>query len=348
MATVPLTGTPGFRFNWHLYPTGRSGGLQYYPYYTAIETGLAPTWSAPAASGVTNTPATHTVAIAAGRAYLDGEIAILSSSKNVTVNPLAAGFAPPVNGVNDYPIYLSPTRNLQAVAVGGSAPTTFLDGSAVTAGALYAKCVDFGEYFGATEFYQYDGSNWALYNPIFAAPSLPAQSGKNRIWGNDMLPTLGQDNLTVRTTEKRIYIENKYPPYTNSNSKALLRDGCSLELANLALYYYVLPLSITVATTASSASITVDAATASALADMVAAAGSVNALAVKLTGSTGFFTGGGASSNVTAISGNTITTAATVVEDNDAVTLTIEPQTAGRIYLLAPAKSRLLVNSVPV
>lgn len=348
MATVPLTGTPGFRFLWQLYPSARSGGLSYYSYYSTVEQGLAPSWTPPTASGLTTVPTTYTVAISAGRAYLDGEISILAAGQNVAINPGDPLFAPPVNGVNDYPIYLSPTRTLQPVVKGSAAPTTYLNGDAVTAGAQYAECIDFGEYLGATDFYQYSGGTWSKYDPTFAAPMLPAQAGKNRIYGGGMVPKVGANNLTVRAQEKRIYIENKYPPYTNSNSKALLRDSCSLELGNVSLYYFVLPLSVKVATTAGSATITTDAATAAVLADMVAAAGSIGTLAVKLTGPSGFFTGGGASSNITAVSGTNITTAATVVANNAEVTLTIEPQTAGRTYLLAPAKSALLVNNIPV
>lgn len=348
MATVPLTGTPGFRFLWQLYPTGRSGGLTYYPQYTSVEKGLDPSWSVPVASGLTTVPTSYTVAVAAGTSYLDGEIAKLATGVNVIVNPGDASFAPPVNGINNYQIYLSPTRRLRPVPFGSTPPTTYLNGDAIGAGAEYAQCIDFGDYLSATDFYRYDGSAWGKFDPTFTAPALPAQPGKNRIWGNVSLPKVTASNFTVRAQEKRVYIETKYPPYTSSNSKALLRDGCSLEIANLALYYYVLPLSIKVATTAASASITTDAATAAVLADMVAAAGSVSTLAVRLTGPSGFFTGGGASSNITAISGTTITTAATVIANNAEVTLTIQPQTTGRNFLLAPAKSALLVNSIPV
>jgi hypothetical protein len=346
MPTIPLNGTPGYRFLWQLWPSGRTGGLSYYSQYTEVLSGLGLSWTKPAAAGPVETPS-YNVSVAAGKAYLDGELAVLPAGVTVAVAPLSV--MPPVNGINDYYIYLNPTRVLQPVPRGDAAPTTYLNGAAVGKGAQYAECIDFGDYLSATKFYEYDGAAWEEFNPIFSAPSLPAQKGRNRSFGNDMLPTVAATNFTVGALEKRVYIEPNYPPYTNSSSKALLRGGASLELGRLSLYYYTLPLSIVATGVDETDTLTVDDDTAAVLADMVTAAGSVSNLAVKLTFTSAVFAGSPntVSSNVTAISGNTITVAADLTENLTDAVLVIEPQNAGRFYLLDRNKSDLLdVNGV--
>jgi hypothetical protein len=228
--------------------------------------------------------------------------------------------------------------------MGDSAPTTYLNGASVGKGAQYAECIDFGDYLSATKFYEYDGANWEQFNPIFSAPSLPAQKGKNRSFGNDMLPTVAATNFTVGALEKRVYIEPNYPPYTNSASKALLRAGASLELGRLSLYYYTLPLSVVATGVSGDNDLLVDDDTAAILADMVAAAGNVSNLAVKLTHTTAAFAGSPAtvSSNVTGITGNTVTVAANLTGNMTDAVFVIEPQTAGRFYLFDRNKSDLL------
>jgi hypothetical protein len=350
MSTIPLKGTPGYRFLWQHWPSGRAGGLSYYSQYTQVESGLLPSWSRPAAAAPAATAIDRTVAVAAGRAYLDGQLSVLANSANVTVNPDAV--APVINGLNDYYIYLNPTRLLQPVALGDSAPTTYLNGVSIGAGAQYAECIDFGDYLSARAFYEYNGSAWEKFDPAFKAPALPAQPGKNRAWGNEALTAVTGTNFTVDALEKRVYIEPVYPPYTMSNSKALLRDTASLEIGRLSLYYYVLPLSLEVTLTNESTTASVSAESAAILADMVAAAGSAGALAVKLESLDGALlfnsTTPAASANISVISGTSLTLAVDA-DTSGTYEVLLTPQTPANIYLFAPAKSNLYdVNNVPL
>jgi hypothetical protein len=350
MTTIPLTGTPGYRFLWQLWPSGRSGGLTYYAQYTQIESGLLPSWSRPAAAGPLSAPADQTVAVAAGRAYLDGQLSVLANSANVTVNPDLN--APVINGFNDFYVYLNPTRKLQPISLGDATPTTYLNGVSIGAGAQYAECIDFGDYLSARAFYEYTGSEWEKFDPTFKAPALPAQPGKNRAWGNEALIAVTATNFTVDALEKRVFIEPVYPPYTNSNSKALLRDTASLEVAKLSLYYYVLPLSVEVTLTEDSTTAAVSPETAAILADMVATAGNAATLAVRLQtldGNTIFNTTTAAAvANISAISGTSLTMA---VDSRVSGTyeLLLAPQTPANVYLLNRQKSNIFdVNNVPL
>jgi hypothetical protein len=328
MTTVPLTGAPGFRFWKDLYPSGRQGGLSYYP-YSSIISGLAATWSlsagAPAASA-----ANVTVAVAAGSAYLDGQIAQLASSANVTVTPGAV-----VNGVNTYRVYLNPTRKLMPIALGASAPTTRLNGDAVADGDIYATCIDFGEYFGATGFFERVAGVWTSFDPSFKAPVLPAQPGKQRQWGGENHPRLAAGNFTVNQVEKKVYIENLYPPYTNSNSKALLRDVASLEVATASLYYHVLPLPVEATFTNGATAVTVALPFRSLFADIAASVTNTNALAID---GAALATGGyNAGTGVITLGANYTGTTGTKV-------VNVTPVTPANVVILSPARSVLAAS----
>lgn len=350
MSTIPLKGTPGYRFLWQHWPSGRAGGLTYYSQYTQVESGLQPSWTRPAPAAPTATAVDKTVNVSAGRAYLDGQLSVLASSAIVTVDPDAT--QPVINGLNDYFIYLNPTRLLQPVPLGDSAPTTYLNGVSIGLGAQYAECIDFGDYLSARAFYEYKNSGWEKFDPSFKAPALPAQPGKNRAWGNEALAAVSGTNFTVDALEKRVYIEPVYPPYTMSNSKALLRDTASLEIGRLSLYYYVMPLSLEVALTESSTTASVSSLSASILSEMIAAAGSVANLSVKLESidSALLFnsTAPEEKVNISAINGTTLTLA----EDanvSGTYNVLLSPQTEANVYLFAPAKSNLYdVNNVPL
>ena len=325
MATVPITGAPGFRFWKDLYPTGRQGGFSYYP-YSSVAGGLTVSWSL-AAANPSATPQAAVVSVAAGTAYLDGQLATLASSVNVATAPTTA-----VEGFNLRNVYLNPTRVLTPVALGGSAPTTRLNGDAVAAGDAYCKAVDYGDYFSATEFFRYNGTSWALIDPSFEAPAMPAQSGKNRTWGGECHAKLASANFTVDQIEKRIYVENLYPPYVSSNSKALLRDVASLELANASLYYYVLPEPVTATFTNGSTTVTVAAASRPLVADI--AASIVATTTIAIDGAALAASGYNSTTGV-------ITLAAAYTGTTGVKTVNITPVTAANIYVLSPARSIL-------
>ena len=118
-----------------------------------------------------------------------------------------------------------------------SAPTTLLNGVAVANGDKYALCNDIGEYLTTDTFYKRVSGQWVAYNPIFEAPPVPAQKGKNRTWGGESSPVIALSNFSINAVEKKVYIGTKYPPYTSSNSMAELRDCASLHIASLILNY---------------------------------------------------------------------------------------------------------------
>jgi len=328
MATVPITGAPGFRFWKDLYPTGRQGGLSYYP-YSSVAGGLTVSWSL-AAANPSATPQAATVSVSAGTAYLDGQLATLASSVNVSTAPTTA-----VEGFNLRNVYLNPTRVLTPVALGGSAPTTRLNGDAVAAGDAYCKAIDYGDYFSATEFFRYNGTSWVLIDPSFEAPAMPAQSGKNRTWGGECHSKLASGNFTVDQIEKRIYVENLYPPYVSSNSKALLRDVGSLELANVSLYYYVLPEAVTATFTNGSTTVTVAAASRPLVADIVASIAATTTIAID-----------GAALAASGYNSTTgvITLAAAYTGTTGVKSVNITPVTPANIYVLSPARSILTAS----
>lgn len=327
MTTVPLSGAPGFRFYKDLYPSGRDGGLSYYP-YSSIANGLTPSISlstaAPAAAP------TVTVAVAAGRAYLDGQLANLASSSNVTLNVL-----PGLNGITDYDVFVNPTRKLVPIPVGGSIPTTLLNGAAVQDGDMYATCIDFGEYFGATEFFRLGGGTWSAFDPTFSAPELPAQPGKNRSFGGAIRPALAASNLTINQVEKKVYIENLYPPYTNSNSKALIRDVASLYVGTVKLYVHVLPRPVTATFTNGNASVTVAAVDRALVADIAASVSNTNTL--QIDGATLNAAGYNAGTGVITLGAVYTGTTGTKVVD-------ITPVTAPNIHVVSPALSSVMLR----
>lgn len=325
MPTVPITGAPGFRFWKDLYPTGRQGGLSYYP-YSAVNSGLVASWSL-AATAPSATPQTVTVSFSAGTAYLDGQLATLGSSVNVQVQPSTAS-----DGFTNRRVYLNPTRALIPVVLGGSAPTTRLNGDAVAAGDGYCSVVDYSEYFSATAFYRYDGTAWSATDPSFEAPANPAQSGKNRTWGGENIGKVASANFTVEQVEKRIYIENQYPAYVSSNSKALLRDSASLELVTASIYYHVLPEAVTATFTNGSTSVTVAAASRATMADLAASVTNTNLL--QIDSATLAATGYNSSTGV-------ITLGAAYSGTNGTKTVNITPVTAANVYVLSPLRSVL-------
>lgn len=217
--------TPGFRYLKDLFPASRGMGLNYYP-FSSIQNGLTPAWTA--ATG--NNTVAQTVTISAGSAYLDGQLATLAASVSVTVTPGTV-----VNGENLYHIFLNPSRRL--VPTTGSVPTTLLNGVAVADGDMYAICDSREDYLIANSFYKRVSGAWQAFDPSFEAPPVPSQAGKNRTWGGNCSPVIALGNFSVNTIEKKAYIGTNYPPYTNSNSMALLRDSASLHIATLSLVY---------------------------------------------------------------------------------------------------------------
>lgn len=219
--------TPGFRYLKDLFPDSRGIGLNYYP-FSSISSGLTAAWTA--APG--NNTVAQTVSISAGSAYLDGQLATLASSINVTVTPGTV-----VNGENLYHIFLNPSRRLVPIITGNSAPTTLLNGVAVANGDMYVVCDSREDYLIANEYYKRVSGTWQAFDPSFEKPPTPVQAGNNRTWGGNCSPVLAATNFSVNSIERKAYIGTKYPPYTNSNSMALLRDSASLHIATLSLVY---------------------------------------------------------------------------------------------------------------
>lgn len=234
MAPVESLAAPGFRTLKDIYPDARGMGLSYYP-YSSVYTGLNPTWTPTASTGtIPKVPAAQTVAISAGRAYLDSELSTLAASVSLTVNPTTLGVLP---GLNYYHIFLNPTRELVPIVRGSAAPTTLLNGAAIVNGNKYVLCNDIGEYLTTDTFYKRVAGAWVAYNPIFEAPPVPAQTGKNRTWGGESDPVVALSNFSVNAVEKKVYVGTQYPPYVSSNSMAELRDCASLHIATLILSY---------------------------------------------------------------------------------------------------------------
>ena len=233
MAPVESLAAPGFRTLKDIYPDARGMGLSYYP-YSSVYNGLNPTWTATPSTGTPKVPAAQTVAISAGQAYLDSELSTLAAGVSLVVNPNTLGVLP---GLNYYYIFLNPTRKLVPIVRGSAAPTTLLNGVAVANGDKYALCNDLGEYLTTDTFYKRVSGQWVDYNPVFEAPPVPAQKGKNRTWGGESSPVVALSNFSVNAVEKKVYVGTKYPPYTSSNSMAELRDCASLHIATLILFY---------------------------------------------------------------------------------------------------------------
>jgi hypothetical protein len=341
--STPLYGAPGFRFYKDLYPNSREGGLSYYPYSSIISglalqiAAIAP--SAPVAlSGIAPLPVT----IKSGRAYLDSLISNLASDVILNLDPVAsAGNMPPLAGVNKFDIFLNPTRKLQMVPVGGTPPTTLLNGDPVKDGDLYATAVDDGESFVTKDFYQLQGGIWSSFDPTFSAPTIPAQRGRNRTFGNDAYPKVSLSNVSVNAIEKEIYVGTMYPHYTSSNSKAVLRKSASLFLGTVSLFYYVLPVPITANVTSGSASVVVS----------VADAAKVNALVLAASNADDFALSGSSSVGAGTIAANgwnnstrTLTLSAPAASTANEVTLNIIPAAPGTNYLISPTLSEVILS----
>ena len=224
---------PGFRFVKDIFPSIRGVGLSYYP-FSSIQSGLVASWTAAATSTTPNAVPQQTVNVTAGSAYLDGQLSYLASAVNVPVN-----ITNRVAGLNYYYILLNPSRAWGVIAR-GTAPstvTTRRNGDPVGAGDYLAQGYDQGEYFVVDTFYKRVGSLWQSLDPVFEAPPVPAQAGKNRTLGGNVHSKIALGNFTVNQLEQKVYIDTKYPPYTNSNSKALFRDCATLHIATLVLNY---------------------------------------------------------------------------------------------------------------
>jgi hypothetical protein len=323
MTTVPLTGAPGFRFYKDLYPSNRAGGMSYYP-YSSIINGLTPSINISAAAPAA-TVANVTVAVSAGRAYLDGQIASLASSANVVFTPVSG-----VEGILRYDVYLNPTRMLRPIALGAAAPTTLLNGAAVQEGDMYAECIDYGEYFGAKDFFLRTGTTWTKFDPTFAKAAIPAQSGKNRSWGAENRPQLGAGNLTVNQLEKRVFIETLYPPYTSSMSKALLHDTASLYLGSVDLFVHVLPKPVTATLTNGNTAVTIAAADRPLVADIVASIPNTNTLVIDgaAVATAGYNAGTGV-----------LTLAASFAGTSGTRLVNITPSVGANVNIVSPARS---------
>jgi hypothetical protein len=224
---------PGFRFVKDIFPTIRGAGLSYYP-FSSIHSGLVASWTPATNSTNADATPTQTVSITAGSAYLDGQLSYLAAPASVSVN-----ISSRVAGLNYFYILLNPSRKW-GIINRGTAPSgvaTRANGDAVGAGDYLAQGYDQGEYFVVDTFYKRVGSNWQLFDPVFEAPPVPAQAGRNRTLGGNTHSKIVAGNFTVDQLEQKVYIDTKYPPYTNSNSKAIFRDCATLHIATLVLNY---------------------------------------------------------------------------------------------------------------
>lgn len=224
---------PGFRFVKDIFPTIRGAGLSYYP-FSSIHSGLVASWTPAANSTDADATIQQTVNVTAGSAYLDGQLSYLAQAVNVPVPTTGR-----VAGLNYYYILLNPSRRW-GIINRGTAPstvTTRANGDAVGAGDYLAQGYDQGEYFVVDTFYKRTSSSWLLFDPVFEAPPVPAQAGRNRTLGGNTHSKITLSNFKVDQLEQKVYIDTKYPPYTNSNSKAIFRDCATLHIATLVLNY---------------------------------------------------------------------------------------------------------------
>lgn len=291
-----LEGAPGLRLlPQQLHPTARSGGLMMYP-FSSVMNGLASSMTLTALNGV---PAVRipdfTAAIAGGNAYLDGEISTYSTAVNGTPDTITISGDPAntgalrldynklVFGYNDVNIFLNPTR-LVIPWTAASLPTSTggttsvnvnrLNGNIVSPGDLIAHSSIGGDYLSVYAFYVVTsvaagtapGNPGAItlakYDPSFAPPT---REGRMRTWGNQMQLLCRAANLST-FEEPRIFIGNKYPPYVNSNSQALLRDPASLALGTLRMFVFKFPIEIRLDLIAGVTSVPLDPETATILA----------------------------------------------------------------------------------
>jgi len=324
----PYLGAPGFRFIKDLYPTSREGGLNYYP-YSAVKNGLTPSWTLAAAAPV-STPANITVAVAAGQALLDSQVANLTTGVNVVITPQGIN-----NGDNYFRIFLNPTRIVQPVVASGGTftpPTTRLNGNAVQNGDIYAQAVDYPDHLEAFAFYQLSAGTWSVVDPAFIPPTVPAQRGRNRVFGNNTDPVVNVNNFTVNQIEVPIYIATQFPVYGYKPAPANLRNPASLEIATLDAYYYVLPLNISGTFTNGSTSVTLDLASQATFADIVNSIPATTALA--LDGAALAASGYNATTGVVTLAANYSGTSG-----DKQVLLT--PVTSGNDYIMSVGLSQL-------
>lgn len=229
---------PGFRFLKDLYPESRGVGLSYYP-YSSVNSGLTPSASFAAIGSAPSVASTIT--IAAGSAYLDSQLATLSTSVNLTITPSttlhSGGSAVTAAGTYYYYIIANPSRRVQPYIKGTTAPTTLINGDSVANNDWAIECLDLDEYLQTYKFYKRVGGAWSLTDPIFENPVVPSQKGNNRGWGNQTSSKLASGNFKINEAEQLIYVSGVYPPYTNSNSLSLIRDCASLHLATVILTY---------------------------------------------------------------------------------------------------------------
>jgi len=235
---IPQQVAPGFRFLKDLYPESRGVGLSYYP-YSSVYSGLTPSATIAAASSATSVASTVTIAV--GSAYLDSQLATLSSSVTLTITPTttlhSGGSTVTSAGTYYYYIIANPSRRVLPYIKGSSAPTTLLNGDAVANDDWAIECFDMDEYLQTSKFYKRVSGAWSLADPIFENPIVPSQKGNNRGWGNQTSSKLAAGNFKVNEAEQLVYVSGVYPPYTNSNSLSLIRDCASLHLATLVLTY---------------------------------------------------------------------------------------------------------------
>lgn len=229
---------PGFRFLKDLYPESRGVGLSYYP-YSSVYSGLTPTATIAAAASAPTV--SSTVEISSGSAYLDSQLATLSSSVTLTITPSSTlhsgGSTVTAAGTYYYYIIVNPSRRVQPYIKGTALPTQLINGDAVANDDWAIECFDMDEYLQTSKFYKRIAGSWSLTDPTFENPIVPSQKGNNRGWGNQTSSKLAAGNFKVNQAEQLVYVSGVYPPYTNSNSLSLIRDCASLHIATLILTY---------------------------------------------------------------------------------------------------------------
>jgi hypothetical protein len=328
----PYQGAPGFRFLKDLYPTHRSGGLNYYP-YCSIQSGLTPSWSLAAGAPVA-VPANLTVAIAPGNAILDSQPATLSTSVNLVFTPEDVA-----DGYNYFRVFLNPTRILQPVVASGGVytpPTTLLNGDAVQDGDKYLEAIDFPDHLEGRAFYVREGGVWKNYDPSFATPDVPVQQGRNRVYGNGTRPKVALSNFTINAVEVPIYLATGYPIFGYQPARANLRNPASLEIVTAEVYYHVLPKVVTGTFINGDADVTVAYAERDSIADLMSSVTNTNVLA--LDGET---LDTGAYNSATGV----ITLGAPYTGTSGTKEVLLTPVTPANVYVLSPGKSNLVAST---
>jgi hypothetical protein len=237
---------------------------------------------------------------------------------------------------------LNPTRRLQVVAVGASAPTTLLNGDAISTGDLYAVGatlldVDGSPYINATDVFQFNGSAWVPFDLTFSPGDFPAQDGKSRLIGNDIVGKILAGNFSL-SPEVDVFWSTRSHPYVNQNSQAKLRGQAALKVADLSLFYIALPLVVTAAFTNGSPTVTVAVASRPAVAQLVTAL--ADTITIAIDGAALATTGYNAGTGVITLGANYAgsTGAAKVVS--------ITPVTPANIFVLDPALSAVIPSTL--